>query len=287
MRFGYVYDVASKKNAFSFNNNLIKSFELSFEGLWRYWDYNFTVFSQEIAFYNFQTKTHGEFSPFIEGSLNIDFDLYKRYLPSSTDDYTVIRQKAINIQRWVPTVGINLSFGRQPKLKQNYLISRLTLRNKFIFTKAGELYSQIVFSKIWGDLLTEKLLNGGRYAAGEAIFFGDYRLQTLRANEFIQEELVLLFLRYNLTGATWKFKYSQPALSLAQNIGFGRLKNNPTNFKTMEKGFYESGILVQNLIQLPLLDVGFLGSGIGAYWRWGAYRLDNTPFIKLDLQFVF
>ena len=56
---------------------------------------------------------------------------------------------------------------------------------------------------------------------------------------------------------------------------FGWLKH-PENhygveFKTMEKGYFESGIVVEDL--LVLLKVVSLGAGV--FYRYGAYARDN------------
>ena len=57
------------------------------------------------------------------------------------------------------------------------------------------------------------------------------------------------------------------------------------SFKVHEKGFYESGVLVDNLLIL-----GNSGLGIGVFHRYGAYALpemkDNFVY-KLSIKFNF
>ena len=59
------------------------------------------------------------------------------------------------------------------------------------------------------------------------------------------------------------------------NMGYGSLdhagQHKNLEFKTMEKGFYESGILVNNLLRINYYNICYLGFGGGAFMRYGAY----------------
>ena len=55
-------------------------------------------------------------------------------------------------------------------------------------------------------------------------------------------------------------------------MGWGdRLGDDDSETKTMEKGYFESGLVVKGLLNLPLVKVGG-----GVFYRYGAYSLPKT-----------
>ena len=77
-----------------------------------------------------------------------------------------------------------------------------------------------------------------------------------------------------------------PQLEITHNMGIGTLKNSETieafGFRTMEKGYFESGIRINKLVASSLS-----GMGIGLFYRYGPYAktntIDNVAF-KLSLS---
>ena len=105
--------------------------------------------------------------------------------------------------------------------------------------------------------------------------FAPYTFGTMLANEFLSDRYVSMFLTWDfkdllLTAGNWK-----PRLLLITNIGFGSLKHPEYhlnyNFKTMEKGYFESGFIIRQLINLKIMDLG-----AGILHRYGKYSLDKT-----------
>jgi hypothetical protein len=78
-----------------------------------------------------------------------------------------------------------------------------------------------------------------------------------------------------------------------QNIGFGNLQNPSSHkllvYNTPEKGLYETGLLIRNIYRKNF-RLFFLGFGVGAFYRYGYYRLpdnmDNWAF-KFGINFSF
>ena len=108
----------------------------------------------------------------------------------------------------------------------------------------------------------------------------------MRMNEFLSDRFFYIFFRQNFGKLLFKTKRFQPEVEFVTNFGIGRLQNpephRGINFKTMEKGYYESGIIINNI-----LNQFFLGYGIGVFYRYGPYHLqkpiDNFAF-KLSLS---
>lgn len=100
---------------------------------------------------------------------------------------------------------------------------------------------------------------------------------TMRLDEFFCDRFVALYLSHNFSGMLWKTdsEWFKPELVLITNLGWGdmpRTRAYPDkNFKTMEKGYYESGFVVKGLLNLPLVKVG-----LGAFYRYGPYSFDNV-----------
>ena len=110
--------------------------------------------------------------------------------------------------------------------------------------------------------------------------FGVYSpgsFSAMRLDEFFCDRFVALYLSHNFSGMLWKTNYQlfKPELSLITNIGWGDMKLADAcpdkNFKTMEKGYFESGIVIDGLLASPISKLG-----VGAFYRYGHYSLPNV-----------
>ncbi len=108
--------------------------------------------------------------------------------------------------------------------------------------------------------------------------YAPYSFATMRMNEFLDNKYVAIFLYHDFGKLLYKGKkWFHPEFAIAQNIGFGWL-DRPERYsqillrpKPMDLGYYESGLLINNLVNLKLYTVG-----IGVFYRWGPYSL-NYP----------
>ena len=99
---------------------------------------------------------------------------------------------------------------------------------------------------------------------GSYVNFGLYATEsfaTMRPNEFICDQFAVLFFTHNF-GKFFKTKYFNPEFIFATNIGWG----NPG----MKDGFYESGLVIDNLLKISTAKFGF-----GTYYRYGGNSFDN------------
>ena len=99
---------------------------------------------------------------------------------------------------------------------------------------------------------------------------------TMRLDEFFCDRFVALYLSHNFSGMLWKTnsEWFNPELSIITNIGWGDMKRAEAypnkNFKTMDKGYFESGIVIDGLMTRPFTKVG-----AGVFYRYGPYSLPN------------
>ena len=100
---------------------------------------------------------------------------------------------------------------------------------------------------------------------------------TMRMNEFFCDRFVALYLSHNFNGMLWKTnsQWFKPELSIVTNIGWGdmpRAAECPDkNFETMNKGYFESGIVVDGLLSASISKIG-----AGVFYRYGPYSLPNV-----------
>jgi hypothetical protein len=100
----------------------------------------------------------------------------------------------------------------------------------------------------------------------------------MRSNEFLSNKYASLYLYHDFGYLLFKGKkWFHPEFALSQNIGFGWL-DHPEKYdyistepKEMNLGYYESCLLINNLVNLRVYTIG-----IGAFYRWGPYSLDNV-----------
>ena len=100
---------------------------------------------------------------------------------------------------------------------------------------------------------------------------------TMRLDEFFCDRFVALYLSHNFSGMLWKTNSPvfKPELSIVTNIGWGDMRRADAypdkNFKTMEKGYFESGIVINGLLANPMAKLG-----LGVFYRYGPYSLPNV-----------
>ena len=97
--------------------------------------------------------------------------------------------------------------------------------------------------------------------------------ETMYVNEFYASAFINAFWEHNF-GTLLKKGMFQPELAIYQGVGFGdKAKVNyhsQLEGKTMEKGFYESGLKIHNIIRASTSGFGF-----GMFYRYGPYLLDK------------
>jgi hypothetical protein len=192
-----------------------------------------------------------------------------------------------------PVVWLQYTHGFNDLLGGEYLFNRLDIKISKLFN-----------IKYLGKLTIE--LNGGIidqsvpacnlfYAPGtwrELGLFAQNSFSTMRNNEFLSDRFVSVYMYHDFGTLLFRSKsWFHPEFALAQNIGFSWLAHPEyyqaisDNLGPMDLGFYESGLLINNLVNLRLYNIG-----IGCFYRWGPLSLDspwNNTGLKLTLRFPF
>lgn len=128
-------------------------------------------------------------------------------------------------------------------------------------------------------------LSNGNFSPSVPVFVY-YTFQTMRLFEFLNDRYVHFFWVHDFENLLLNTKNFKPEVKLVNAIGYGRLNNtelhdlNPdalfdTGFRTMEKGYFETGFVLNNLVRFNLMNVAYFGIGAGAFYRYGPYAYDN------------
>ena len=184
-----------------------------------------------------------------------------------------------NYYRGIPNFGGQFSYNRY-ELRFDYQMHYRTL---------GRTNISLIGGMMDGDVPTP-LLQFAPGANGKYPLDATSSFAAMQLYEFVSDRYAYAFVRHNFGNLFWKTKSKvfKPQFSLVQNIAFGSYNTNPLHTfpnnppKTLEKGYFESGVLINGILSNPLYSLG-----IGAYYRWGNYSSaiwqDNLAF-KLTLS---
>jgi hypothetical protein len=193
-------------------------------------------------------------------------------------------------ERTIETTKGQLSLGSDyPVIWFNYTAGLNVLNGDFAYHRFDLKVQDDVYIKYLGEF-TWRLMGG--YILGQLPISnnysgkGTYRLITLyapfsfgtmRTNEFYSSKYASLFLSHNFQNLLFDFKKWHPEIMLITNISFGTIdhieNHHNFEFKTLEKGYYESGIVIRKLLDLRLYDLG-----AGVLYRYGPYSFDNQSY---------
>ena len=95
--------------------------------------------------------------------------------------------------------------------------------------------------------------------------------------------------RHNFGSLLFQIGKFKPDLILTSSAGFGSLSypgaHAGENFKTMEQGYYESGLILAKIVSIRSNTLG-----IGSFYRYGPYSLEKTTdnlAVKVNLGITF
>jgi hypothetical protein len=117
------------------------------------------------------------------------------------------------------------------------------------------------------------LFNGrGSYQDGLGVFNRN-SFQTMQVNEYISDRFIYAFLIHNFGRLKINSTLFRPEFKICQSIGFGSLSNPIQHFnvpfKTMEKGYFESGLLLDNILCYKAANMFYMGFGVGVFMKYG------------------
>jgi hypothetical protein len=150
----------------------------------------------------------------------------------------------------------------------------------------GQTEMVLVGGQVWGNVPLGLLFSG--FGSFQRYFISVRNtFETMGINEFMSSRYLAFFYAHKFTlhiGKSYR-----PEVVLRHGMGVGALSNPQSHagieVKSMEKGYYESGVEFNNI-----LSFGFNGYGVALFYRYGPYAHENASdnfLLKFTLTFVF
>jgi hypothetical protein len=162
----------------------------------------------------------------------------------------------------------------------DYSKASLGIEKDFLVKNLGRTHFLLEGGWLQGNVPYPYLFNGnGSNSKGDYIYV-DNSFQTMGLYEFLSDRYVNLFFSHNFGSLLFRRPKFQPQVEVYTNAGYGALshpeQHASLDFRTMEKGFYESGLMLNNLLRVNYYNVVYLGFGGGAFMRYGPYADAHT-----------
>jgi len=168
----------------------------------------------------------------------------------------------------------------------NYWRTELKVTQVVKTKSAGDTRFAVIGGIVKGEVPYSRLYAG--MASYKAFTVeAEHSFGTMRFNEFLSDRFFGVFIKQDFGKLLFRPRGKfQPEIALVHNFGFGMLVNTKHHenitYKTFEKGYFEGGLLLNNIIRFQLFRYG-----LGAMYRYGPYSfpktIDNFAF-KLTLQ---
>ena len=189
-----------------------------------------------------------------------------------------------------PIVWFNYIQGFKGFLGGDYNYQRFDLKiQKSFYTKyLGETSITLTGGVILGDIPYSNLYRG-QGSNGAITMYAPNSFGSMGSAEFLSDRYVSAYFSHNFGNLLYQGENFKPELVLITNIGFGWLSHPESHynieFKTMDLGYFESGFLINRLINMKIYNIG-----IGATYRYGPYSnrlIEDNLSIKISLSFPF
>ncbi|MFN3403639.1 MAG: DUF5686 family protein [Cytophagaceae bacterium] len=165
----------------------------------------------------------------------------------------------------------------------------LKIEQNIKFLDYGKTGIQLVMGYVPTGAPYMKLYNGrGSFKNLSVVIHNSF--ETMGYNEFLMDRYAALFVSHDF-GKFYLTKSISPSLWILHNSGYGSLSNPEHHvripFKTMEKGYHETGSFLNNIVVVNLMGLK-TGVGAGFLYRYGYYvqpkLIDNFVF-KFSVNF--
>jgi hypothetical protein len=97
--------------------------------------------------------------------------------------------------------------------------------------------------------------------------------QLIGVNEFLSDKYAALYVNQSF-GLLWNRRWSRPELNFAHAMTYGRLANperhSGISFNRLDRGYFESGVILNNLFRVNYINMFYLGFGGGVFYRYGS-----------------
>ena len=165
------------------------------------------------------------------------------------------------------------------------------LFKEFSLRKAGVLKVTASLGCLFGDVPYSLLYGTNGTNSSYFPFLVNSSFNCAKPFEYASSRYSTLFAYYDLGSLLYSSKYFKPTISLFQACGWSYLKNSGwydgLNLKDMQKGYFESGLILGSLARFKVFEFLYFGIGAGAFVAYGdavKLPLEKTLTYKLDIR---
>jgi hypothetical protein len=236
------------------------------------YDYSYKITSADNI-----NVTNSAFS-FTEASFMVRYAYGEKFIKNS--------RSTVSLGTNFPIVQFSAIHGFNDLLDGQYVYNRFDFKiKKSFFTKyIGKTTLDLQAGFIDRDIPYVNLYNA-RSSNRPFTFYSPGSFATMYMDEFTADRYAALFISHNFGKLLFQSKHFKPEPELVTNIGIGALRHPENhvkeNIKSYEKGYYESGIVLNRLLRLGLTDIG-----MAWFYRYGPYALP-TPKENMAWKIVF
>lgn len=205
-------------------------------------------------------------------------------------------------EKLIESLGQRMSMGtKYPVLSVSYSRGLDLFNGQFEYNKYEARLEQSLYFRNFGESkirlnagYIDKPLPYGLLFTGEGSFIRNFSVlvknsfQTVEPYQFLSDRYFNIHYSHNFNSLLFHIGNWRPWITLHQNLGWGSLSHpeyhQDIEFQTREKGFFETGLQLDNLIRFKYLNVSYMGFGAGMFVRYGPYA---TGHFSEDVAFTF
>ena len=223
-----------------------------------------------------------------------------------SDDVKLSLRYAVGEKHTMIGIYRTVTFAGNPVFTFDYTRGLGFRENSFTYNKIEASADFVAYNRLFGQTnvrieggYVDRSLPYGLLFSGEGSKGGNFSFilentfQTMHPDEFLSDKYANLFFKQNFGAFLFKAKYFQPEFSVAYNIGIGGLRNasdHEIDFNVKKHPYQESGLIIDNIIRIPILNLVYLRLGIGGFLRHGHYEYDkfeDNLSLKTSLKILF
>ncbi len=239
--------------------------------------------NESAFFYRF----NGELHP----SYNIT-ELRAGFKYTYGEKYLKVRDRKISLGSQYPRLWVQYGRGTRDMFSGDLEYNKYDVKLEYekVFLGLGTMNLQITAGMVDNDIPYYLLYNGKGSREVGAVAHNSF--ETMSYNEYLSSKYVSLFYTQQFGKLNFvRFKNYTPSIEFIQGIGYGTLDHPDSHlgidYKTMEKGYFESGISINQLVMFKTLYIRS-GFGVAFFYRYGpdaSTKFTDNAFIKLAFNF--
>ena len=157
------------------------------------------------------------------------------------------------------------------------------------FPRLGNSSIRLEAGKTWGDVPYSFLFAGAGGWSSTMPFFVENRFNTMTPDQFANNEIINAYFSHDFGTRLFSTSEWKPKIMITQAFGIGNLKNKhlhqDIDLVDMNKGYYESGLVINDIVRVNLFNLLYMGLGGGAFYNYGYYSSTETiNNIKLKIS---